>query len=186
MSIIRFVSLCLMAVVAASAPVSGQDYPSKSVRIVVPFAVGGPADIYARAVGQFLSEQFKQPFVIDNRPGAGSIIGTQEVARAAADGYTLLMMSNTHTTNETLVANKPYALMRDFVAVAPVNSSDLVLVVHSSVPARTLKDLLADAKSRPGKLAELRLVWHRHALSHGGRTPEIDECDRYSACSVQG
>ena len=94
-----------------------------------------------------------QQFVIENKAGAGGTIGADIVAKAAPDGYTLLMMSNTLTTNETLLANKPYALMRDLVPVAPVNSSDLVMVVAPSVPAKTLKEFIALAKAEPGKLA---------------------------------
>jgi len=126
-----------------------QSYPSIPVRIIVPFAAGGPADIYARYLGQRLSESLGQQFVIDDRPGAGSIIGPEIVHQSAPDGYTLLMMSNTHTVNESLVPKKPFALMKDFVAVAPVNYSDLVLVVHPAVPARNVKELIALAKARP-------------------------------------
>jgi tripartite-type tricarboxylate transporter receptor subunit TctC len=133
-------------------PVSAQDYPARQVRIIVPFGAGGPADIYARVLAQHLSEQLKQTFIIENRPGAGSIIGTDAVAKSAPDGHTLLLMSNTHTTNESLVDNKPFALMRDFVAVAPINYSDLVMVVHPSVPAKDLKEFIALAKSKPGEL----------------------------------
>jgi tripartite-type tricarboxylate transporter receptor subunit TctC len=126
-----------------------QGYPVKSVRIVVPFAAGGPADIYARFLGQRLQEPTNQSFVIENRPGAGSIIGTDVVAKSAADGYTLLLMSNTHTINESLIPKKPFALMKDFVPVAPINYSDLLLVVHPSLPTRTVKELVALAKSKP-------------------------------------
>jgi tripartite-type tricarboxylate transporter receptor subunit TctC len=131
---------------------SAQEYPSKPVRIVVPFSPGGPADIYARFIGQRLQDALGQSFVVDNRPGAGSIIGTDAVAKAAADGYTLLLMSNTHTVNESLIPNKPYQLMRDFVPVAPINYSDLVLVVHPSVPANNLGELLQLAKAKPKEL----------------------------------
>ncbi len=140
-------AVLLLAATAAQA----QNYPSKSVRIVVPFAAGGPADNYARFIGQRLSDALGQPFVIDNRPGAGSIIGTDVVAKAPADGYTLLMMSNTHTVNETLVPSKPFVLMRDFVPVAPVNYSDLLLVTHPSLPVKNLQDILKLAKEKPGK-----------------------------------
>ncbi|HWL74904.1 MAG TPA: tripartite tricarboxylate transporter substrate-binding protein, partial [Burkholderiaceae bacterium] len=129
-----------------------QEYPSKPVRIIVPFAAGGPADIYARFIGQRLQDALGQNFVVDNRPGAGAIIGTDAVAKSAADGYTLLMMSNTHTVNESLIPNKPYQLLRDFVPVAPINYSDLVLVVHPSVPANNLTELLQLAKSKPKEL----------------------------------
>lgn len=127
-------------------------YPNKSVRIIVPFAAGGPADNYARFMAQRLGEALGQTFVVDNRPGAGSVIGTDVAAKSAPDGYTLLMMSNAHTVNETLIANKPFQLLRDFVPVAPVNYSDLVLVTHPSVKATNLKELLALAASQPGKM----------------------------------
>jgi tripartite-type tricarboxylate transporter receptor subunit TctC len=133
-------------------PALAQDYPARPVKIIVPFAAGGPADIYARFLAQKLEVALAQPFVVDNRPGAGSVIGTDAAAKSAPDGYTLLLMSNAHTVNESLVPNKPYALVRDFVPVAPINYSDLVLVVHPSVAANNLGELLALAKSKPGKL----------------------------------
>lgn len=155
MSIVRpiFKLLATTAVALTAAGAFAQaDYPSRSVKIVVPFAAGGPADNYARFLAQRLSTELKQPFVVDNKPGGGSIIGTDIVAKSAPDGYTLLMMSNTHTVNETLIPNKPFKLMDDFVGIAPVNYSDLMLVVHPSVPAKNLAELLALAKSKPGTL----------------------------------
>jgi len=145
--------LSIGAVAALATPAIAQSWPSKPVKIVVPFGPGGPADIYARILGQELTEALKQQFVIENKAGAGGTIGADIVAKAAPDGYTLLMMSNTLTTNETLLANKPYGLMRDLVAVAPVNSSDLVMVISPSVKATTLSELIALAKAQPGKLA---------------------------------
>lgn len=136
----------------APAPVAAQDYPNKPVKIIVPFGAGGPADVYARVLAQHLGESLKQSFVVENRPGAGSIIGTDAVAKSDPDGYTLLLMSNTHTTNESLIPNKPFALMTDFVPVAPINSSDLLMVIHPSVPAKDLKEFIALAKKEPGKL----------------------------------
>src|SRR5216117_991577 len=129
-----------------------QDYPTRPVRIIVPFAAGGPADVYARFLGQRLQEALGQAFVVEDRPGAGSVIGTDAVAKSAPDGYTLLLMSNTHTVNESLIPSKPFALMRDFVPVAPINYSDLVLVVHPSVSANSLAELIKLAKDKPGKL----------------------------------
>ena len=151
----RWASRVGVAILAATfaLPAMAQSWPARPVRIVVPFGPGGPADVYARVVGQELTEALKQQFVIDNKPGAGAVIGTDVVAKAAPDGYTLLMMSNTHTTNETLLAKKPYTLMKDLTPVAPVNSSDLVMVVHPSVPAKTLAEFIALAKKEPGKLA---------------------------------
>ena len=133
-------------------PAAAQDYPARQVRLIVPFGAGGPADVYARVIAQHLSEEMKQTFIVENRPGAGSIIGTDAVAKSAPDGYTLLVMSNTHTTNESLVPNKPFQLMRDFVPVATMNYSDLIMVVHPSVPAKDLKEFIALAKSKPGEL----------------------------------
>jgi tripartite-type tricarboxylate transporter receptor subunit TctC len=123
-----------------------QAYPAKPIRVVVPFGAGGPADIYARYLGQQMQGVLGQPFVVENRPGAGSIIGTDLVAKSAPDGYTLLVMSNTHTVNESLIPKKPFALMKDFVPVAPINYSDILLVVHPSVPARSVKELVQLAK----------------------------------------
>ena len=144
----------LAAAAAALGPMTAvaQDYPARPVKIIVPFAVGGPADVYARFLGAKLQESLGQPFVIENRPGAGAVTGTDAVAKAAPDGYTLLLMSNAHTVNETLIPNKPYALQRDFAPIAPINYSDLVLVVNPAVAANTLPEFIALAKAQPGKL----------------------------------
>jgi tripartite-type tricarboxylate transporter receptor subunit TctC len=129
-----------------------QDYPTRPVKIIVPFAAGGPADVYARFLAQRLQETMGQPFIVDDRPGAGSIVGTDAAAKSAPDGYTLLLMSNTHTVNESLIPNKPFVFTRDFVPIAPINYSDLVMVVHPSVKAKTLVEFIALAKAEPGKL----------------------------------
>src|SRR5438105_6612823 len=151
-----FVRTCIPAVFAVAAwcgnAALAQDYPNRAVKIIVPFAAGGPADVYARFLGQRLQEVLGQPFVVDDRPGGGSVVGTDAAAKSAPDGYTLLLMSNTHTVNESLIPTKPFALMRDFVPVAPINYSDLVLVVHPSVPANTLAEFVKLAKDKPGKL----------------------------------
>src|SRR5689334_23430546 len=144
---ILFAVQCLHATRA-----SAQDYPSRPVKVIVPFGAGGPADVTARQIGNILQESFGQPFVIENRTGAGGVIGTQEAAKSPPDGYTLLMMSNTQTANESLVPQRKYELMRDLAPIVPVNYSDLVIVVHPSVPARSLKEFIALAKSQPGKL----------------------------------
>ena len=140
------------AIALAGGTALAQDYPSRPVKIIVPFAAGGPADVYARFIAQRLQAALGQPFVVDDRPGAGSVIGTDAAAKSAPDGYTLLLMSNAQTVNESLVPNKPYALLRDFVPVAPINYSDLVLVVHPSVKADTLAEFIKLAKAEPGKL----------------------------------
>src|SRR6202521_362782 len=129
-----------------------QDYPTRPIRIIVPFGAGGPADVTARQIGSILQESFGQPIVVENRTGAGGVIGTLEAAKSPPDGYTLLMMSNTQTANESLVPQRKYELMRDLVPIAPINFSDLVIVVHPSVPGGNLKEFIALAKSQPGKL----------------------------------
>jgi tripartite-type tricarboxylate transporter receptor subunit TctC len=146
------IAIAALAAACMSVSLHAQDYPARPVKIVVPFAVGGPADIYARFLGAKLSESLVQPFVVENRPGAGAVVGTDVAAKSPPDGYTLLLMSNAHTVNETLIANKPYSLTRDFVAVAPINYSDLMLVVHPSVPANSVQEFIAIAKANPGKL----------------------------------
>ena len=139
-----------MATVAL--PLLAQSYPTRPVKILVPFAAGGPADVYGRFMAQKLGDALGQSFVVDNKPGAGSVIGTDIAAKSAPDGYTLLLMSNAHTVNESLIPNKPFQLMRDFVEIAPINYSDLVLVANPAVPAANLKDLIAQAKAKPGKI----------------------------------
>jgi tripartite-type tricarboxylate transporter receptor subunit TctC len=129
-----------------------QDYPSRPVRVIVPFGAGGPADVTARQIGGILQETLGQPFVIENRTGAGGVIGTIEAAKSPPDGYTLLMMSNTQTANESLVPDRKYELMRDLAPIAPANYSDLMIVVHPNVQAKTLAEFIALAKSQPGKL----------------------------------
>jgi tripartite-type tricarboxylate transporter receptor subunit TctC len=129
-----------------------QPYPSRPIKIVVPYGVGGPADIYARFIGARMQDTVGQPVVVEDRPGAGPIVGTDYVAKSPPDGYTLLMMSNTHTVNETLIAKKPFDLMRDFAPITGVNYSDLLMVIHPSVPASSVKEFIALAKSKPGAL----------------------------------
>jgi tripartite-type tricarboxylate transporter receptor subunit TctC len=146
------IAVLLLSVVFLSEEVQAQAYPARSVKIIVPFGVGGPADLYARFVGARLSDAMGQPFVVENRPGAGAVVGSDAVAKSAPDGYTLLMMSNTHTVNETLIPKKPYALMKDLAPINGVNYSDLLMVVHPSLQSGNLRELLAQAKAHPGKL----------------------------------
>lgn len=141
-----------VAAAFTSTAILAQSYPSKPVKIIVPFAAGGPADNYARFMAQRLQDSLGQAFVVENRPGAGSIIGTDSVAKAPPDGYSLLLMSNAQTVNETLIVNKPYQLLRDFVPVAPINYSDLVLVANPALAANTTKELIKMAQAKPGKL----------------------------------
>jgi len=139
----------LAAAVMGCTCATAQTYPVKPIRVIVPFGAGGPADIYARYLGQQMQGVLGQPFVVENRPGAGSIIGTDLVAKSTPDGYTLLVMSNTHTVNESLIPKKPFALMKDFVPIAPINYSDILLVVHPSLPVKSVKELVALAKAKP-------------------------------------
>ena len=148
----RTATLAACALVVFCGTALAQDYPSRAVKIIVPFAAGGPADVYARFLAQRLQEAMGQPFVVEDRPGGGSIVGTDAAAKSAPDGYTLLVMSNTHTVNESLIPNKPFVLSRDFVPITPINYSDLVMVVHPSVKAKTLSEFIALAKAQPGKL----------------------------------
>ena len=142
----------LSALLLASLGAQAQTYPARPVKMVVPFSAGGPADNYARFLAQRLQDILGQNFVVDNKPGAGSVIGTDLAAKAAPDGYTLLVMSNTQTVNESLIPNKPYALMRDFVGVAPINYSDLVLVANPGTGINSIADLIKRAKADPEKL----------------------------------
>ena len=141
-----------LAFAFGAATALAQDYPARPVKLVVPFAAGGPADVYARFLAQRLQESMGQPFVVEDRPGGGAVLGTEIAAKSAPDGYTLLVMSNTHTVNESLLPNRPYQLLRDFTPVAPINYSDLVMVVNPSVKAATLAAFIALAKAQPGKL----------------------------------
>ncbi|GIQ74297.1 MFS transporter [Bradyrhizobium sp. RD5-C2] len=151
----RYALMCVAALLTVSMSgghADADDYPARPVRIIVPFGPGGPADVVARQIGIILQESLGQPFVVENRTGAGGVIGTLEVAKALPDGYTLLVMSNTQTANESLVPQRKYELMRDLTPVASLNTSDLVIVVHPAVPAKTLQEFIALAKAEPGKL----------------------------------
>src|SRR5437764_2035877 len=129
-----------------------QNYPTHPVKVVVPYAVGGSADVYGRVLAAKLSETMGEPFVIENRPGGGAVIGTDAVAKSAPDGYTILVMSNTHTVNETLIPKKPYDLMRDLAPISGINTQDLMLVAPASIKANNLREFIALAKAQPGKL----------------------------------
>lgn len=138
--------------VAAAALAWAQTYPTKPIRIVVPFPAGGTSDILARAIGQKLTEEWKQPVVVDNRPGAGANIGAEIVAKSPPDGYTLLLASTIHTINPSLYAKLSYDPVRDFSPITLIAATSQVLVVHPSVPVKTVKEFIAYAKKRPGEL----------------------------------
>ena len=148
----RFLMFLAVLFLPLGAPGAAQEYPSRPVKIIVPFGAGGPTDVFTRAIGDELRKSLGQPFVMENRPGAGTVIGSEAAAKSPPDGYTLLMVSATQTTTETLVPNKSFKLMRDFVPVASLLNSELVMVVHPSVPAHTVQDFIALAKSKPGAL----------------------------------
>jgi tripartite-type tricarboxylate transporter receptor subunit TctC len=150
--ITRRLGLAAVGLLAAPALRAQPAWPTRPVRIIVPFGLGGSADVAARFLGEPLQQALGQPFIIENRPGAGASIGTEAAARAAPDGHTLLLMSNTHTANETLLPNRPYVLMRDLAPVAAINVAYHVLVVHPSLPARSLPALIAYLKANPGRV----------------------------------
>jgi len=131
---------------------SGQAYPTRPVRVIVPFAAGGNTDITARAIGAKLTEVFRQQVIVDNRPGAATNIGSELVAKAAPDGYTLLMGGATNAINMSTQAKPPYDTQRDFAPVILCVKGANVLSLHPSVPARNLKELIALARARPGEL----------------------------------
>ncbi|MBV8186951.1 MAG: tripartite tricarboxylate transporter substrate binding protein [Alphaproteobacteria bacterium] len=138
---------------AATGPAPAQPYPAKPIRIVVPYAAGGNSDVIARTLGAKLSENLGQPVVIDNRPGASGIIGSEVVAKAAPDGYTLLMISSGNlTTNPALFPSLPYDTVRDFAPISNVAYTSYVLDVHSSLPVHSVQELIALAKAQPGNL----------------------------------
>jgi tripartite-type tricarboxylate transporter receptor subunit TctC len=145
--------LALVVSIVASTAVEAQTYPSRPVRLIVPFPAGGGADIFARLIGRKLGEGLGQQVVADNRAGASGIIGCELAARAAPDGYTILMATTgTHTTNPAVYAKLPYDPVKDFAPISLVAESPFVLIVHPSLPVRNLKELIAFAKARPGEL----------------------------------
>jgi tripartite-type tricarboxylate transporter receptor subunit TctC len=146
-------TLLAAALMLCACAAHAQNFPAKPLRIVVPFAPGGPNDILARTVGQKMTENWGQQVIVDNRPGAGTVIGTQLVARAPADGYTLLMVATSMAVNPSLRAKLPYDTMNDFTPVTLLIFSPNVLVTHPSVPVASVKDLIALARSRPGQIS---------------------------------
>ena len=144
--------LCTVFAAVVPCGAQAQGYPSKPIRIVVPFPAGGTSDILSRAVGQKLSEEWKQPVIIENRPGASANIGAEIVAKSPPDGYTLLCASTIHTINPSLYSKLPYDPVRDFTAITLIAATSQVLAVHPSVPVRTVKEFIAYAKKRPGQL----------------------------------
>ena len=150
-----FRCMACVLTVAGLIPAPGalaQKFPEKAVRLVVPFAAGGGTDIIARIMAQKLSDDWGRNVVVDNRPGGGTVIGSELVARSTPDGYTLLLTANPHSSNPALVAKLPYDTARDFSAVTMAAAAPLLLVVHPTLPARTVQELIAYAKTRPNPL----------------------------------
>ena len=150
---------------AISSMTWAQTYSSRSVRLIVPFPPGGPNDVFARLIGQWLSERLGQPFIIDHRPGAGGNIGTEVVVKAAPDGYTLLLINSNHTVNATLYDKLNYNFIRDIVPIVAIIRLPLVLVLNPLLPAKTLLEFIAHAKANPGKL--------NYASVGNGSTPHV-------------
>ena len=146
---LAFLALLLSAL---TPPALAQPYPSKPIRFIVPYGPGGPGDTIGRMIGKKLTESLGQPVVVDNRSGATTIIGTEIASRSPADGYTLLLISTTHAVNPSLFPKLPYDPIRDFAPVTMLTSTPFMLVVHPSVPAKTVPELVALARSKPGQL----------------------------------
>ena len=146
------VTIALSIACVSAGTVSAQAYPSKTVRIVVPFAAGGGTDVIARYLAAGLTESLRHQVIVDNRAGANAIVGTEHVARAPADGYTLLFVSSPHSVNPSMYAKLPYDTLRDFAPVSLIALSPYILVVHPSLPVRNVKELLALAKRRPDEI----------------------------------
>lgn len=148
----RVLALPLLLVASGTGHAQAPAYPSKPIRMVLPFPAGGSTDPVARLIGQKLGEALGQPLIVDNRPGANTIIGTEAVAKAPADGHTLLFTASTHVINPLLMTSLPYDSVKDFAPVATIVRSEFVLVVHPSVPAKNLQEFIAMAKAKPGAI----------------------------------
>ena len=182
-NVLTMIAFALLA--AAAAPSWSQEYPTRPVKILVPFAAGGPADVYARFLAQRLQDAMGQPFVVEDRPGAGSVTGTDAVAKSPPDGYTLLLMSNAQTVNESLIPNKPYSLLRDF---APVCADQLF--GPGSRRASFGPGQFAGRTDPPRqgvpRQAQLCVVGPGHAVPHGRRIVQDDGGRGHRPHSVQG
>ena len=160
-----FIVLATIAVQNAYAQAPAASYPAKQIRVIVPFPAGGPTDAIARAIGQSLSETWRQPVVVDNRPGAGGNIGTELAAKSPADCYTLFIGTVANAINQSLFAKLPFDFVRDFAPVTQNYVTGLILAVHPSLPAHTVKELIALAKANPGQLS--------YSSSGVGGTPHL-------------
>jgi tripartite-type tricarboxylate transporter receptor subunit TctC len=149
---IRAGAFLAAALALTSPPARAQTYPSRQITLIVPFAAGGSNDVVGRAIGKKLSEAWGQPVVVEDRPGAGGMIGTSAVAAAAADGYTLLLVSSTFTINPAIKKNMPFDTIKDFTPVAFIARSPLLLVASKQLPVKSARELLDLARSKPGQI----------------------------------
>jgi tripartite-type tricarboxylate transporter receptor subunit TctC len=149
-TLLQFAALIALTAAAAIAP--AQQYPAKPIRFLVPFGPGGVGDITARVVAQKMSVSMGQQVIIDNRPGAGGIVASEIVARAAPDGYTLLLLNNAHAVSMSLFKSLPYDTLRDFAPISSISTFSIVLLVNADSPIKSVKDLIASARASPGKL----------------------------------
>lgn len=149
----RYSGLVLLSVLGMGAQAADVNFPQRSVRIIVPFAPGGGTDLLARTLAAKLSVAWSQQVVVDNRPGGGTVIGSDFVAKSAPDGHTLMLTANTHTTNPALHAKLPYDTLRDFAGVTQIAAAPMLLTAHPGLPVRNVRELIALAKARPGQLA---------------------------------
>jgi tripartite-type tricarboxylate transporter receptor subunit TctC len=160
----RMLAIVMFAIAASiSAGAQAQRYPSKPVRIVVPFAAGGAQDAVARSVNNELAAALGQPFIVENRPGAGGVVGTLAVAKAAADGYTLLLAGASHQINAVLYPKAAYRPLQDFTPVSYIESVDYLLIVSGAVPVQSVPDFIRYAKAQPGALSYASDRRHYHA-----------------------
>ena len=158
-------ALAAAAAILVSAAAAAQNFPTKTIEIVVPFAPGGSTDTMARTLGQKMSETFGQPVIVNNRPGGGSIIGTAFAAKAAPDGHTVLAQTIAYAINAAARSNLPYDPLKSFVPIVELSTLPLVLLVHPSVPANSVQELVALAKAKPGTL--------NYASSGNGTSPHL-------------
>ncbi|HEX7892500.1 MAG TPA: tripartite tricarboxylate transporter substrate binding protein [Ramlibacter sp.] len=157
--------LLALAAAAAAAPAAAQSYPTKPIRIVVPATPGGAIDLAARVIGDKLAQAWGQPVVVDNKPGAAGIAGSDVVAKAPADGYTFALVASSHAINATLYGKLPYDTQKDFVPVALTHVVPLVLAVNNNVPAKNVKEFVAYLKANPAKVS--------YASSGNGGAPHL-------------
>ena len=166
----QFLSLATGAAALSALPgvATARDYPTRPVRLILSFPAGGPNDVVGRLLGQWLSERLGQPFIIENRSGAGGTVGTEVVVRAAPDGYTLLQVNTPNAINATLYDNLNYNFIRDIVPVASIIRTPLVMEVNPSFPTKTVPEFVAYAKANPGKI---NMASHRAATELPDTSP---------------